>query len=63
MKRVTKNNLIKLVKLKKQYEMNKNAKILKEINDFIDNGINKDKSYYSKLSSYNFDNETLKYLM
>ena len=63
MKRVTKNNLIGLIKLKKQYEKNKDAKILKEINDFIDNGINKDKKYYSKLLSYNFDNETLKYLM
>ena len=63
MKRVTKNNLIKFVGLKKQYEKNKDAKILKERNDFIDSGINKDKSYYSKLSSYNLDNETLKYLM
>ena len=63
MKRVTKNNLIRLVELKKQYEKNKDAEILKEINDFIDNVINKDKSYYSKLSSYDFDNETLKYLM
>ena len=63
MKRVTKNNLIKLVELKKQYENNKDAKILKEINDFIDNVINKDKSYYSKLSSYDFDEETKKYLV
>ena len=63
MKRVTRNNLIRLVELKKQYEKNKDAEILKEINDFIDNVINKDKSYYSKLSSYDFDNETLKYLM
>ena len=63
MKRVTKNNLIKLVELKKQYEDNKDTKIFKEINDFIDNGINKDKSYYAKLLSYNFDNETLRYLM
>ena len=63
MKRVTKNNLIRLVELKKQYENNKDSEILKEINDFIDNVTNKDKSYYSKLSSYDFDNETLKYLM
>ena len=63
MKRVTKNNLIKLVELKKQYENNKDAKILKEINDFIDNVINKDKKYYSKLSSYDFDEETKKYLV
>ena len=63
MKRVTKNNLIKLVELEKQYENNKDAKILKEINDFIDNVINKDKKYYSKLSSYDFDEETKKYLV
>ena len=63
MKRVTKNNLIRLVELKKQYEKNKDAKILKEINDFIDNNINKDKKYYSKLSCYKFDKEILKYLM
>lgn len=63
MKRVMKNNLIRLVKLKKQYEKNKDTKILKEINDFIDNSVNKDKKYYSKLLSYKFDKETLKYLM
>ena len=27
----------------------------------IDNVINKDKRYYTKLSSYDFDNETLQY--
>ena len=63
MKRVTKNNLLKLVDKMKQYEDKKDTNLLKEINDFIDNVINKDKSYYKKLQSYNFDNETLKYLM
>ena len=63
MKIVTKNNLIKLEELKRQYEKNKDAKILEEINDFIDNVINKDKKYYSKLSSYDFDKETKKYLI
>ena len=63
MKRVTKNNLLKLVDKMKQYEDKKDSILLKEINDFIDNVINKDKSYYKKLQSYNFDNETLKYLM
>lgn len=38
-------------------------KLLDVINNFIENVINKDKRYYSKLSTYNFDNETLKYLM
>ena len=63
MKRVTRNNLLKLVDKMKQYEDKKDANLLSEINDFIDNVINKDKSYYKKLQSYNFDNETLKYLM
>lgn len=63
MKRVTRNNLLKLVDKMKQYEDKKDTNLLSEINDFIDNVINKDKSYYKKLQSYNFDNETLKYLM
>lgn len=63
MKRVTRNNLLKLVDKMKQYEDKKDSILLKEINDFIDNVINKDKSYYKKLQSYNFDNETLKYLI
>ena len=63
MKRVTKNNLLKLVDKMKQYEDKKDTNLLNEINEFIDNVINKDKSYYKKLQSYNFDNETVKYLM
>lgn len=63
MKRVTKNNLMKLVEMKKRYNEKPDTELLKEINEFIENGINKDNSYYSKLSSYNFDNETLGYLL
>lgn len=63
MKRVTKNNLIKLVEMKKAHSEKPNAELLKEINDFIDNVINKDDRYYSKLSSYGFDNEMLGYLL
>ena len=63
MKRVTRNNLLKLVDKMKQYEDKKDANLLSEINYFIDNVINKDKSYYKKLQSYDFDNETLKYLI
>jgi hypothetical protein len=63
MKKVTKNNLIKLVEMKKRYIEKPNPELLKEINSFIENGINKDKRYYSKLSSYGFDSETIKYLM
>lgn len=63
MKRVTKNNLMKLVEMKKRYNEKPGPELLKEINEFIENGINKDNSYYSKLSSYNFDSETLGYLL
>lgn len=63
MKRVTKNNLLKLVDMMKEYKETKDKKLLAEVNDFIDNVINKDKRYYTKLSSYDFDNETLQYLM
>lgn len=63
MKRVTKNNLLKLVDMMKEYEKKPNTEMLHQINNFIDNVINKDKHYYRKLSSYGFDNEILKYLM
>ena len=63
MKRVKKNNLLKLVDMMKEYNETKDKKLLAEVNDFIDNVINKDKRYYTKLSSYDFDNETLQYLM
>lgn len=63
MKKVTKNNLLKLVDMMKDYQETKNKKIKVMINDFIDNVINKDKKYYSKLKSYNFNNEILKYLI
>lgn len=63
MKRVTRNNLLKFVELRKEYEKSNDIKLLDIIYDFIENVINKDKRYYSKLSTYNFDNETLKYLM
>lgn len=63
MKRVTKNNLLKLVDMMKEYQETKNQKLKNIINDFIENVINKDKKYYSKLKSYYFNNEILKYLM
>lgn len=63
MKRVTKNNLIKFVEMRKEYEKNNDIALLDIIYDFIENVINKDRRYYSKLSTYNFDSETLKYLM
>ena len=63
MKRVTRNNLLKFVELRKEYEKSNDIALLDIIYDFIENVINKDRRYYSKLSSYNFDSETLKYLM
>ena len=63
MKRVTKNNLLKLVDMMKEYQETKNENLKIIINDFIENVINKDKSYYSKLLTYNFDNEILMYLL
>ena len=63
MKRVTRNNLLKFVELRKEYEKSNDIKLLDVIYNFIENVINKDKRYYSKLSNYNFDSETLKYLM
>ena len=63
MKRVTKNNLLKFVEMRKEYEKSNDIALLDIIYDFIENVINKDRRYYSKLSSYNFDSETLKYLM
>lgn len=63
MKRVTRNNLLKLVDMMQEFEKTKDEKIKNTINDFIDNVINKDRHYYSKLKSYNFKNEILEYLM
>lgn len=63
MKRVTRNNLLKFVEMRKEYEKSNDIALLDIIYDFIENVINKDRHYYSKLSAYNFDNETLKYLM
>ena len=65
MKRVTRNNLLKLVDMMKDYEeqQEKDKQLLQRINDYIDNVINKDKSYYNKLSNYNFTSEELKYLL
>lgn len=63
MKQVTKNNLLKLVDMMKEYQETKNADLKNIINDFIENVINKDKHYFKKLKSYNFKNEILEYLM
>ena len=65
MKKVTKNNLLKLIDMMREYEEQekKDKQLLQHINNFIDNVINKDKRYYSKLNKYNFTDEQLKYLI
>lgn len=65
MKRVTRNNLLKLIDMMREYQeqKEKDKQLLQQINEFIDEVINKDKSYYSKLNNYNFTNEQLKYLL
>lgn len=63
MKKITKNNLIKFIQMKKDYLQNHDANLLKQINDFIDNVINKDKSYFGKISKMSFKSEDIKYLI
>lgn len=63
MKRVTRNNLIKLVDMMKEYQETESENLKIIINDFIENAINKDKHYFKKLGSYNFENEILRYLI
>lgn len=63
MKRVTQKNLLKFVELVKEYNETENKNILFKINKYVTDVINKDKRYYTKLKSYNFDDEILKYLL
>ena len=63
MKRVTKNNLLILISWIKEYEKNESEQLKNNINNFIDLVINNDKSYFSKLLSYDLDNDQLKYLI
>ena len=68
MKRVTRNNLLKLIDWKKEYIEKKekgikDIELLEKINNYIDNVINKDNRYYHKLLEYNFTNEQLEYLL
>lgn len=61
MKRVTKNNILKMIQMKKDYEKTGNKDLLKEINFFIEQGINRDQKYFSKLRSYDLTREQLAY--
>lgn len=65
MKRVTKNNLLKFVEMVKTYQEQeeKDTNLLEQINQFIDEVMNKDKHYFKKLYSYNFTEEELQFLL
>ena len=63
MKRVTRNNLLVLISWIEQYNEQEDDQLKKDINNFIDNVINKDKRYYNKLMDYDFNNDQLKYLI
>lgn len=63
MKKVTRNNLIRLVYMKKNYQKTGNQEMLEKINNFTENVINKDKRYYHKLKSYDLPSEMLAYLV
>lgn len=60
MKRVTKKNMLKYLEMRKEYKRTHDRDLLKEINKFIEEVINKDKHYYSKVKSYNFSKEQIK---
>ena len=61
--RIVRGMIMKKIEIENERNTLSNKEFLNIINDFIDNLINKDKRYYSKLKSYNFNNEILKYLM
>ncbi len=68
MKTVTKENLLQLIALKKEYAEKKedgikDADLLQRINLYIDAVINRDPRYYSKLSRCGFTPEQLRYLL
>lgn len=63
MKRVTKNNILKYIQLKKEYEIEKDSQLLEEINRFTNEVINKDKKYFSKIYSYNLNKKDLIYVI
>lgn len=60
MQRVTKQNMLRYLDMREEYEQTFDKELLKKINKFIDEIINEDKHYYSKLKSYNFSNDQLK---
>lgn len=68
MTKVTKESMREYVRLRKLYSQmvdnhHPNKELFDLIENFIVNVINKDKEYFTKLSSYNFNNDDLKYCM
>jgi len=63
MKRITKNNILRYIDMKKEYEKTQDSLLLQEINNFTNDVINKDKHYYHKLYSYNLSEEQLHYCL
>ena len=61
MNKVTKNNILKYIEMKKEYEKKPTQEVLEKINYYTDNVINKDKRYYGKILSYNLTKDDLKY--
>ena len=60
MEKVTKRNMLKYMEMRKEYKQTHDSELLKEINKFIEEVINKDKHYYRKLKSYNFSQEQIR---
>lgn len=63
MKKVTKNNILRYIKMKQEYEKTQDYLLLQRINTFTNNVINKDKHYFHKIQSYNLSNEQLEYCL
>ena len=60
MKEVTKKNMLKYLDMREEYKQTHDKELLKEINKFIEEVINKDEDDYSKLKSYNFSSDQIK---
>ncbi len=63
MRRVTKNNILKYIQMKKEYEITEDLQLLEKINRFTNEVINKDKKYFNKIYSYNLNEEDLLYVI
>lgn len=65
---VSKESMLQYLAWRREYTEKKEAgvvdkELFNKIENFIVNVINKDKEYYTKLSSYSFSSEDLRYCM